>query len=103
MLQAFYDVNEALEREKNLEVYMRQLSHRSTLANAILERQSEKYLFGVVEYLSVLNAQQSLQELQQTALSKHLEHIKYRIALHRALGGGFIQHDIEKEWRNYDN
>ncbi len=56
-----------------------------------------------MEYLSVLNAQQSLQELQQTALSKHLEHIKYRIALHRALGGGFIQHDIEKEWRNYDN
>lgn len=103
MLQAFYDVNEALEREKNLQMYLHQLHNRTTLANAILERQSEKYLFGVVEYLSVLNAQQSLQELQQTTLSKHLEQIKYRISLHRSLGGSFIEHDIEKEWRNYAN
>lgn len=103
MLQAFYDVNEALEREKNLDIYMHQLNNRTILAKAILQRQSEKYLFGVIEYLSVLSAQQSLQELQQTQLSKQLERIKYRIALHRALGGSFIEHDIEKEWRNYGN
>ena len=84
-------------------MYLHQLHNRTTLANAILERQSEKYLFGVVEYLSVLNAQQSLQELQQTTLSKHLEQIKYRISLHRSFGGSFIEHDIEKEWRNYAN
>ena len=51
----------------------------------------------------MLSAQQSLQELQQTELSKQLERIKYRIALHRSLGGSFIEHDIEKEWRNYAN
>ncbi len=103
LLQAFYDVQEALEREKSTTHYLQQLEKRLALAETIFQRQNEKYLYGVVEYLSVLSAQQSLQELQQTYLSKALEHLKYRIALHRALGGGFIEHDIQKEWNAYEN
>lgn len=103
MLQAFYDAQEALEREKSTTRYLQQLHHRVTLAEHIFQRQNEKYLYGVVDYLSVLTAQQSLQELQQTYLTKTLEQLKYRIALHRALGGGFIQHDIQKEWNAYEN
>ena len=103
MLQAFYDVQEALEREKNLTLYLTGLDARVTLSRITFERQKEKYLFGVVEYLSVLSAQQSLQELEQTRLSKHLELIKYRIALHRSLAGGFLSYDVTNEWSNHDH
>ena len=103
MLQAFYEVQDALEKEKNLTLYLQQLGQRLSLARTIFERQGEKYLLGVVEYLSFLNAQQSLQELEQTHLSKQLELIKYRIALHRSLAGGFIPFDVTYHWSHYEN
>lgn len=103
MLQAFYEVQDALEKEKNLTLYPQQLGLRVSLARTIFERQKEKYLFGVVEYLSFLTAQQSLQELEQTYLAKQLELIKYRIALHRSLAGGFIPFDVTHHWSHYEN
>lgn len=103
MLQAFHEVQDALEKEKNLTLYLQQLGQRVNLARTIFERQKEKYLFGVVEYLSFLTAQQSLQELEQTYLAKQLELIKYRIALHRSLAGGFIPFDVTHYWSYYEN
>lgn len=98
LLQAFNDVQNAQANEITQTLYMYHLNERVALANAIFDRQQTKYLYGVIEYLNVLNAQQSLQELEQTRLSKHLELIKYRIALYRSLGGGLIEYDIEKEF-----
>ncbi len=103
LLLAFNETLEAQHKEQMQARYNLQLDERIALARFIFERQQNKYLYGIVEYLSVLNAQQSLQELEQTKLSKELEIIKYRIALYRSLGGGFISLDNDKEWRNYDN
>ena len=103
LLEAFNETLEAENKEAMQLRYNLQLDERIALARSIFERQQNKYLYGIVEYLNVLNAQQSLQELEQTKLSKELEIIKYRIALYRSLGGGFISLDNDKEWRNYDN
>lgn len=103
LLEAFNETLEAEHKEQMQMRYNLQLDERIALARSIFERQQNKYLYGIVEYLNVLNAQQSLQELEQTKLSKELDIIKYRIALYRSLGGGFISLDNDKEWRNYDN
>lgn len=102
LLQAFYESQEALEREKDATLSFSQLNTRVLLARNIFERQREKYLYGVVEFLNVLNAQQSYYELEQTKLSKQLERIKYRIALHRSLAGGFMPYNVHHEWSQYD-
>ncbi len=102
LLQAFGEVQEALSREINLSEYLHQLKTRINLAYTIFERQREKYLLGVVEYISVLNAQQSLHDLEQTHLNKQLELIKYRIALHRSLAGGFLDQSILEDWSSYE-
>ncbi|MDD3343549.1 MAG: TolC family protein [Sulfurospirillaceae bacterium] len=103
LIGAFNETLEAEHKEAMQTRYNAQLNERLILARAIFERQQSKYLYGTVQYLSVLNAQQSLQELEQTQLTKELENIKYRIALYRSLGGAFITQDIDHEWRNYDN
>jgi len=102
MLQAFGEVQEAQNREINLTLYLHQLNGRIILARNIFDRQREKYLLGVVEYLSVLSAQQSLYDVEQTYLSKKLELIKYRIALHRSLAGGFLDRSILEDWSSYE-
>ena len=102
MLQAFGEVQEAQNREINLTLYLRELDGRITLAQNIFDRQREKYLLGVVEYLSVLSAEQSLYDLEQTRLSKRVELIKYRIALHRSLAGGFLDRSILEDWSSYE-
>ncbi|MCD8477518.1 MAG: TolC family protein [Sulfurospirillum sp.] len=91
-----------MENEKTKTLYLHHLDERLALAKIILERQQAKYRYGMVGYLSVLNAQESLQELEQTRLSQHLELLKYRIALHRSLAGGMMTYDVNNEWRNYD-
>lgn len=103
LLQAFYEVQDALEKEKNTLIYLNHLNERILLSKATFERQLEKYRFGVVEYLSVVTAEQSLHELEQSYLTKQLELIKYRISLHRALSGGFLSFDISHEWSRDDN
>ncbi|MDD2384737.1 MAG: TolC family protein [Sulfurospirillaceae bacterium] len=103
LIVAFNETLEAAHKESMQTRYNTQLDERLKLARSILERQQTKYLYGIVEYLNVLSAQQSLQDLEQMKLSKELENIKYRIALYRSLGGAFITHDVDKEWKNYDN
>lgn len=103
LLQAFYEVQDALEKEKNTLIYLNHLNERIFLSKATFERQLEKYRFGVVEYLSVVTAEQSLHELEQSYLTKQLELIKYRISLHRSLAGGFLSFDISHEWSRDDN
>lgn len=103
LLEAFGEVEDALEAEKTQTQYLNQLNERVALAQVIFERQKAKYEYGVETYLNVLNAQASLQELEQTKLSKQQNLISERIALHRALAGGLLDYDVKQEWRKYDN
>lgn len=103
LVQAFYEVQDAVEKEKTTALSLYQLNQRILLSKAIFERQLDKYRFGGIEYLNVLVAEQNLHDLEQTYLSKQLELIKYRISLHRSLAGGFLSLDIPHEWSQNDN
>jgi NodT family efflux transporter outer membrane factor (OMF) lipoprotein len=103
LLEAFSEVQDALEAEKTQTQYLNHLDQRVHFAKIIYERQKAKYAYGIETYLSVLNAQQSLQELEQTRLLKRLNLISERIALHRALAGGLFYYDVKQAWRDYEN
>jgi len=103
LLEAFGEVEDALEAEKTQTQYLNQLNERVYLARIIFERQKAKYEYGVETYLNILNAQASLQELEQTKLLKQQALISERIALHRSLAGGLLEYDVDHEWRKNDN
>jgi multidrug efflux system outer membrane protein len=89
LLTAFADVESALvtrreqiERRDRVVVFLRE-------ARAALEVAESRYLRGLLEYLNVLDAQQSLFVAEQDLTLVDLAILTNRVALHRALGGGW--------------
>jgi multidrug efflux system outer membrane protein len=89
VLTAFADVEGALvtrkekiERRDRVVVLLRE-------ARAALEVAESRYLRGLLEYLNVLDAQQSLFVAEQDLARVDLAILTNRVALHRALGGGW--------------
>ena len=89
VLTAFADVESALvtrrekiERRDHVVVFLRE-------ARAALEVAESRYLRGLLEYLNVLDAQQSLFLAEQDLTLVDLAILTNRVALHRALGGGW--------------
>jgi multidrug efflux system outer membrane protein len=89
VLTAFADVESALvtrqqkiERRDRVVVFLRE-------ARAALEIAESRYLRGLLEYLNVLDAQQSLFLAEQDLTLVDLAILTNRVALHRALGGGW--------------
>lgn len=89
VLTAFADVESALvtrreqiERRDRVVVFLRE-------ARAALEVAESRYLRGLLEYLNVLDAQQSLFVAEQDLTRVDLAILTNRVALHRALGGGW--------------
>jgi multidrug efflux system outer membrane protein len=89
VLAAFADVESALvtrreqiERRDRVVLFLRE-------ARAALEVAESRYLRGLLEYLNVLDAQQSLFVAEQDLTLVDLAILTNRVALHRALGGGW--------------
>jgi multidrug efflux system outer membrane protein len=89
VLTAFADVESALvtrreqiERRDRVVVFLRE-------ARAALEVAESRYLRGLLAYLNVLDAQQSLFVAEQDLTLVDLAILTNRVALHRALGGGW--------------
>ena len=89
VLTAFADVESAIvtrqqkiERRDRVVVFLRE-------ARAALEIAESRYLRGLLEYLNVLDAQQSLFLAEQDLTLVDLAILTNRVALHRALGGGW--------------
>ena len=89
VLEAFGEVEDALVREARQQAYLTRLARQVTLATQILEQTRLRYAKGATDYLEVLQAQASLQGLQRQHLSAQRQLIEYRIALYRALAGGW--------------
>jgi multidrug efflux system outer membrane protein len=86
---AFREVADALASQKHLTV---QLAAREAAAAAQAERYTlaeARYKTGIDSYLTVLTAQQDLFAAEQTLVAVRLEELSTKIALYRALGGGF--------------
>jgi multidrug efflux system outer membrane protein len=91
ILTAFQEVESALlTRKKQLERRQRELKFLEE-AKATQRVAQNRYLRGLVDYLNVLNAQQTRFQAEETLVLVDLAIYTNRVALHRALGGGWAQ------------
>ncbi|WP_279591370.1 efflux transporter outer membrane subunit [Halospina denitrificans] len=89
ILTAFQEVEDALIQEKKQRRRIESLEEQLRLADATYEQLRLEYFNGVTDYIDVLNTLTDRQELRRNLLSAELELLEFRIALYRALAGGF--------------
>ena len=87
LLVACAEVEDSLVAERGLLETDRILEAQLELAEASLERSRVLYVNGLTDYLTVLTALQSLQNLERQAISTRQELLGNRIRLYLALGG----------------
>jgi multidrug efflux system outer membrane protein len=91
VLAAFAEVEGALlTREKQLERRERELNFLME-ARATQRVAENRYLKGLVDYLNVLNAQQTRFQAEDRLVLIDLGLYANRVRLHRALGGGWAE------------
>ncbi|MCF8303227.1 MAG: TolC family protein [Bacteroidales bacterium] len=89
VLSAFREVEDALVREKKQRESLQSLKKQLALSRKAYEQLRVEYFNGIADYLDVLTALDEEQQLQRNVLSARLALLEYRIALYRALAGGF--------------
>ncbi|MGJ8637752.1 MAG: efflux transporter outer membrane subunit [Opitutaceae bacterium] len=89
VLEAFKEVEDALALEYHQRIKIEQLKAQKELADETYRQLRIQYLNGVAEYIDVLDTLKGQQNLARDIVSARQELIEFRIALHRALAGGF--------------
>lgn len=89
VLFAFQEVEDALALEARQVERIASLRAQLSFADRTAERLRSQYLSGAADFIAVLSAQREQQALARDLLSAQLDRVAYRIALHRALAGGF--------------
>ncbi len=93
ILVSLREVEDALVQEEQQRRRNLNLDAQIETAEAVLERVGDQYIHGSIEYLDVLQALVSQQDLQRARATAQRELIGFRIDLHRAIGGAF---DLER-------
>ncbi|WP_320172446.1 efflux transporter outer membrane subunit [Maridesulfovibrio sp.] len=86
---AFKEVQDALVQEKWQHEYIKARKNQLEAARINLQEAGSRYLQGLDDYLPVLNALVSVQELETSIAEDEANLRNYRIALYRALGGSW--------------
>lgn len=86
-LTAIRDVETALVQERNQGERIRLLEHQLAIAQSLLKETRNRYSQGLTDYLPVLAANTTEQDLQRELVTSRREWLSFRIALHRSLGG----------------
>lgn len=89
VLEAIKEVEDALVREQKQREYLASLKLQLDLSSKVIEQTRQRYARGAMDYLRVLDALQSHQRLERTYLLARRQLVEYRIALYRALAGGW--------------
>lgn len=89
VLLAFEEVENALVREQKQTERIDSIQRQTELARSAYNRLQIEYSNGLIEYLDVLTALVEVQRLQRQLLTAQRSRIEFRIALYRALAGGF--------------
>ncbi len=90
LLEAIGEVEDALISELEQRAYLESLSSQSQQAEAVVRQERQRYFQGDSDYLSVLDALRSRQSLERQQVTAERELLSNRIALVRALAGGWI-------------
>ncbi|MBC8317608.1 MAG: TolC family protein [Desulfobulbaceae bacterium] len=89
-ITAIEEVENALVTEKNHMDLLKALDDQLIISQATLKETRNQYMQGLTDYLPVLSALVSLQNLERDILTRHRQLISIRILLYRALGGAPI-------------
>lgn len=89
VLEALREVEDALIREVKQRELLKSLATQLALAKHVIERVRDSYIQGVADYLRVLDAYSTYQQLERNELTARRELVEIRIGLCRALSGGW--------------
>lgn len=89
VLVSINEVEDAMFQERRQQELVESLARQLDLATRVTERLRDRYLHGSEDFLRLLSADLSQQGLERALLSAGRQRIEYRIALCRALSGGF--------------
>jgi NodT family efflux transporter outer membrane factor (OMF) lipoprotein len=89
-LTAVEEVENSLWREHYHRSLIQTLQQQLDIAKGTLRESRNRYMQGVTDYLPVLAALQTMQELELGYLQRQRELIENRVVLYRALGGSAI-------------
>ena len=90
-LTALREIEDALVQERRQRELIRNLERQMTLAQSTLDVSRSRYTHGLIDYLNVLVAVQSLQALQRRVISERKTLLSRRAELYRALGGKWTE------------
>jgi outer membrane protein TolC len=86
-LRAVRDVETALVQERKQGERIRLLERQLEIAQNLLKETRNRYSQGLTDYLPVLAAVTTEQDLQRDLITNRRQWLSFRIALHRSLGG----------------
>ncbi len=89
-LVAIEEVENSLWQERQHERLLAALNKQLIISQATLRESRNRYIQGITDYLPVLAALVSLQDLERTLLQRQRELVSYRLLLCRALGGDIL-------------
>ena len=91
VLRAFEEVENALVQERLQREHLERLGEELELARHTFEEIRHRFAQGIGDYVQVLTALQSLQRVERTELAARKQLVSFRIQLHRALGGSWME------------
>ncbi len=97
LLTAAMEVQNALVREFKQGEHIRSLEKQTQFTKQALELARQRYLKGMSDYLPVLTALTSVDNLEADMIRSKREMLIYRINLYRALGGRWTGELLRKE------
>jgi NodT family efflux transporter outer membrane factor (OMF) lipoprotein len=93
-LVAIQEVEDALWQERQHERLLVALDEQMFISKATLRESRSRYIQGVTDYLPVLTALVSFQNLEMDILRRQQERISFRLLLYRSLGGNVLSPEL---------
>jgi len=100
VLDAIREVEDAMVREGKQSEYLVALDEQLAIARDSYREAQQRYRKGLIDYLPALSALISTQRFERTVVQARLEKLNQRVLLHRALGGGWMSEEFEKQIEN---
>ena len=90
-LTAYHEIENALANEKSLNEQSKRIKAQYDSAQSLFESAQNRYLQGVGDFLTMLNARQGLFASRLAMLSAQRSVLSARVQLHRACGGDWLR------------
>ncbi|MGA8165449.1 MAG: TolC family protein [Waddliaceae bacterium] len=91
-LNALLEVEDALVQEREQLKLIEILEKEIKIAKANVDQSRFQYINGLIDYLNVIVAIQSLQDLERRIVTEKKQLLLFRSKLYRALGGYYLTH-----------